>query len=237
MELSAQKIMWAVSAVLLMFSGHLGWTSFQTQSLPDLDSVQEWDGVLPEYEEMDGELSGEKGTWVKATFALNEGVIGEFGCYGVYAPWDEKTKKIIEVEQESYNISIVWENPEDDEYLLILDGWVDVHPDLEFYGRSFDTSRGSGCSGSKQFRTRPITVSADEGADFLRGLFLILEGDNESEEWYLVSVGHDENGGFGVEPSVDDRKIRRAIWSGICGFIGGFILHSSFDDRNKSVKE
>ena len=64
MEISAQKIMWAVSAALLMFSGHLGWTSYQTQSLPDLDSVEEWNGVLPEYEEMDGKLSGEKGTWV-----------------------------------------------------------------------------------------------------------------------------------------------------------------------------
>ena len=235
MEISAQKIMWAVSAALLMFSGHLGWTSYQTQSLPDLDSVEEWNGVLPEYEEMDGKLSGEKGTWVKATFALNEGVIGEFDCYGVYAPWDERTKKIIEVEQESYNISIVWENPEDDEYLLILDGWVDVHPDLEFYGRSYDASDGGGCwrLGKSGIGASSITVSADEGADFLRGLFLILEGDNETEEWYLVSVGHDENGGFGVEPSVDDNKLSKAIWSIIWGLLGLFILHSSFDSRNK----
>ena len=229
--------MWAVSAVLLMFSGYLGFTSYQTQSLPDLDSVQEWDGVLPEYEEMDGTLSGEKGTWVKATFALNEGVIGEFDCYGVYAPWDETTKKIVEVEQESYNISIVWEDPSDDEYLLILDSWVDVHPDLEFYGRSYDASVGSGCSrlgkAGMLGGESSITVSADEGADFLRGLFLILDGGNETEEWYLVSVGHDENGGFGVEPSVDDNKLSRAIWSGIWGFIGAFILHSSFDSRNK----
>mgnify|MGYP004262098083 FL=1 len=232
MEFSNRSIMWAVSAVLLMFSGHLGFTSYQTQSLPDLDSVEEWNGVLPEYEEMDGKLSGEKGTWVKATFALNEGVIGEFDCYGVYAPWDERTKKIIEVEQESYNISIVWEDPNDDEYLLILDSWVNVHPDLEFYGRSYDASDGDGCWFGR-YGTPSITVSADEGADFLRGLFLILEGDNESEEWYLVSVGHDENGGFGVEPSVDDNKLSKAIWSSIWGLLGLFILHSSFDSRNK----
>ncbi|MED5487212.1 MAG: hypothetical protein VYB40_05920 [Candidatus Thermoplasmatota archaeon] len=232
MEFSNRSIMWAVSAALLMFSGHLGFTSYQTQSLPDLDSVEEWNGVLPEYEEMDGKLSGEKGTWVKATFALNEGVIGEFDCYGVYAPWDERTKKIIEVEQESYNISIIWEDPNDDEYLLILDSWVNVHPDLEFYGRSSDASDGDGCWFGR-YGTPSITVSADEGADFLRGLFLILEGDNESEEWYLVSVGHDENGGFGVEPSVDDNKLSKAIWSSIWGLLGLFILHSSFDSRNK----
>ena len=235
MGLSNQKIMWIVAIFFFVVSAYMGNLSYQAQSLPDLDSVQEWDGVLPEYEEMGGHLSGERGTWVKATFALNEGVIGEFDCYGVYAPWDESTKKIIEVEQESYNISIVWEDPNDDEYLLILDSWVDVHPDLEFYGRSYDASDGGGCWSLRKghFGTPSITVSADEGADFLRGLFLILEGDNETEEWYLLSVGHDENGGFGVEPSVDDNKLSRAIWSIFWGLIGLFILQSSFLKENR----
>ena len=49
---------------------------------------------------------------------------------------------------------IVWENPEDEEYLLILDGWVDVHPDLEFYGHSYDAVKDSGCSFSKQTKCK-----------------------------------------------------------------------------------
>ena len=244
MGLSNQKIMWIVATFFFVVSAYMGNLSYQAQSLPDLDSVQEWDGVLPEYEEMGGHLSGERGTWVKSSFALNEGVIGDFTCYGVYSPWDQTFNPETEIKrilppgnhQESYNISIIWEDSEDDEYYYVWDEWIDIHPDLKFYGISDD---GHGCSlqrARNAFRggvNTQITVGVEEDPIFLRGLFLILEGENETEEWYLVSVGHDENGGFSVEPSTDDNKWSRAIWSIFWGLIGIFIFHSSFMKENR----
>ena len=97
------------------------------------------------------------------------------------------------------------------------------------HGCDFRPARNAFRGGSNE----QITVGVEEDPIFLRGLFLILEGENETEEWYLVSVGHDENGGFSVEPSTDDNKWSRAIWSIFWGLIGIFIFHSSFLKENR----
>ena len=228
MDVSNQKIMWAVSAVILLFSSYLGYTSFHTQSLPDLDSVKEWDGDLPDYEEMGGQLSGEKGTWVKSKFILNEGVLGEFDCYGV-SFGERDPRELVEVEQDSYNVTIIWDDPDSDEYMFTIEGWVDVHQEIEFYGTSNDECN----SGTLRKITKPYPIGAEEEPVGLRGLFLILEGSDGMEDWYLVSIGYDETGGFGVEPSVDTNKLSRGLWSAFWGAIGLFVLYSSFDSRNK----
>ena len=229
MGVSNQKIMWAVSAVFLLLSSYLGYSSYSIEPLPELDTVEEWNGTLPELNKMDGSLSGQNGIWLKSSFFLNEGEIGDFSCYGaVLTTFQDRERKLIEAEQNTFNITIAWDDPESDD-LYIMEGWIDLHPELELKGIS-----NSWCSKSGgTIKSKAQNVNANEGPIPLRGLFLALESGNENVTWYLVSVGYDEDGGFNVEPYVDDTKFSDAMWATLWGVIGFFILYSSFDPRNK----
>ncbi len=53
--------MWAVSAVFLLISVIFCYFGYQTPdpNIASIDDIEEWDGVLPDYEELEGELEGE----------------------------------------------------------------------------------------------------------------------------------------------------------------------------------
>ena len=237
-----QKIMWAIAAVFLMISVTFCYFGYQTPdpNIASIDDVEEWAGVLPDYEELEGELEGEKGTWVKSDFYLNEGMIGTFDCTphsggGIFL--DEGEWFVFEETAEGpFNISIVWDDPQSDG-LLALNGWIDLHPNLDIQGATNEYCWISGSDGPHPWELTPwkgdgYNVTVEDDPIPLRGLFLIIDGE-EGEDWYIVSIGHDKNGGFDVEPFVSDSGLSKYLWGLGFAIPGLAILYWSFDPRNK----
>jgi len=238
-----RKIMWAVSAVFLLVSAIFCYFGYQTPdpNLASIDDVEEWAGVLPDYEELEGELEGEKGTWVKSDFYLNEGMIGTFDCIrhnkGIF-PNDYGENFVFKNlnAEGPFNVSIVWGDPDSDG-LLALNGWIDLHPNLDIQGATNEYCRIAGSDGANPWELTPwsgdgYNVTVEDGPIPLRGLFLIIDGE-EGEEWYIVSIGHDKNGGFDVEPFVSDSGLSKYLWGLGFAIPGLAILYWSFDPRNK----
>jgi len=236
-----RKIMWAASAVFLLISAIFCYFGYQTAdpNLASIDDVEEWAGVLPDYEELEGELEGEKGTWVKSDFYLNEGMLGTFDCVPYNNNWFQEAGDDFEFVAYSdgpFNVSIVWEDSDSDG-LLALEGWIDLHSDIEIQGA---TNEFCYINGKRQGTLTELTPWTGDGYNIsvtdnpipLRGLFLIIDGE-EGEEWYLVSIGHDKNGGFDVEPFVSGSGLSKYLWGLGFAIPGLAILYWSFDPRNK----
>lgn len=232
--------MWAISAVFLLISAIFCFIGYQTPNLPSLDDVEEWDGILPDYEALEDELDGEMGAWVKSDFYLNEGMIGTFDCRAGGLKWLRDDGEYFDFDESSegpFNISIVWDDPESDG-LLVIHGWIDLHPILDIKGATNEFCWKPGSDGPHPWELTPwsgdgYNVTVTDDSIPLRGLFLIIDGE-EGEEWYLVSIGHDnKNSGFGVEPYVGDSGMSKYLWSVGFAVPGLAVLYWSFDPRNK----
>jgi len=238
-----RKIMWAASAVFLLISAIFCYFGYQTAdpNLASIDDVEDWAGVLPDYEKLEGGLEGEKGTWVKSDFYLNEGMLGTFDCKphsggGIFGSDEGEWFEFVETAEGPYNVSIVWDDPDSDG-LLALNGWIDFHPNLDIQGATNEYCWISGSDGPNPWELTPwkgdgYNVTVEDDPIPLRGLFLIIDGE-EGEEWYLVSIGHDKNGGFDVEPFVSDSGLSKYLWGLGFAILGLAILYWSFDPRNK----
>ncbi len=241
-EVGDRKVMWAVSAVFLLISVIFCYFGYHTPdpNIASIDDIEEWDGVLPDYEELEGELEGEKGTWIKSDFYLNEGMLGTFDCVPSGFDLFQEAGDDFEFVAHSdgpFNVSIVWDDSNSDG-LLALEGWIDLHSDSEIQGATNKFCYRNGFTTGTSFtELTPWTgdgynISVTETPIPLRGLFLIIDGE-EGEEWYLASIGHDKNGGFDVEPFVSGSGLSKYLWGLGFAIPGLAILYWSFDPRNK----
>ena len=177
---------------------------------------------------------------MKSDFYLNEGMLGTFDCVRGGMKSFQKAGDNFEFVSDSngpFNVSIVWDDPDSDG-LLGLEGWIDLHSDIEIQGATNEFCyRNKKVNEEGNTVTDPWTgdgynISVADNPVPLRGLFLIIDGE-EGEEWYLVSIGHDKNGGFDVEPFVSGSGLSKYLWGLGFAIPGLAILYWSFDPRNK----